>query len=182
MSPRNCCGTRCLALHGKLRTPDQLPGDVLPDLRRRIILHDGKMAFLLASEEESAMGKPLVLTERDFRELQLATGAIRSGIAILLKRAGLKPQDLNAVLIAGGFGNFIRRSNAQRIGLLPGCIEHHLIRYCGNTSLAGAQLAALSRRARALAKDLARQTQHVELSADPDFQQIFAEAMLFPEA
>jgi uncharacterized 2Fe-2S/4Fe-4S cluster protein (DUF4445 family) len=172
---------RILAPDGKLRTPDELPAGVLPDLRERIILHNGKVAFLLASEEESAAGKPLVLTGRDFRELQLAAGAIRTGIAILLRRAGLKPQELNDVFIAGGFGNFIRRSNAQRIGLLPGEIEHHRIRFCGNASLAGAQLAALSRHARTMAEDLARQTEHVELAADPDFARIFADSMLFPE-
>ena len=102
------------------------------------------MSFLLAGEAETADGRPIVLTQRDLRELQLATGAIRAGIAILLRRAGLEPTDLERVLIGGGFGNFIRRSNAQRIGLLPAEIEHRRIRYMGNTSLAGARLAALS--------------------------------------
>ena len=85
------------------------------------------------------------------------------------------------MLIGGGFGNFIRRSNAQRIGLLPPEIEHRRIRYLGNTSLAGARLAALSRPARELAEDLARRTEHVDLSFDPDFHAAFAEAMIFPE-
>lgn len=172
---------KVLSPQGKLLASDQLPRDVLPDLRQRIVLHDGKAAFLLVPKDESATGKPLVLTQRDFRELQLATGAIRAGIGILLKRAGLKPQDLTEVFVAGGFGNFIRRGNAQRIGLLPGQLDHHKIRYRGNTSLAGARLAALSIRARRLAEDLARQTEHVDLSRDPDFHQAFAEAMIFPE-
>jgi uncharacterized 2Fe-2S/4Fe-4S cluster protein (DUF4445 family) len=171
---------KILSPQGKLLPPDQLPGDVLPDLRRRIVLNDGKVAFMLVSEEESATGKALVLTQRDFRELQLAAGAIRAGIGILLNHAGLKPQDLQEVFIAGGFGNFIRRSNAQRIGLLPDQIEHHRIYYRGNTSLAGARLAALSLRARRLAEDIARQTEHVDLSNDPGFQETFAEAMIFP--
>jgi len=172
---------KVLSPQGKLLNPDQLPEGVLPDLRERIVLHGGKVAFLLVSEKESATGKALVLTQRDFRELQLATGAIRAGIGILLKCAGLKPQDLQEVFIAGGFGNFIRRSNAQRIGLLPDQIEHHRIYYRGNTSLAGARLAALSLRARRLAEDIARRTEHVDLSTDPDFQEAFAEAMIFPE-
>ncbi len=129
---------KVLTPQGKLLTPDQLADDVLPDLRSRVIPHEGKVAFLLASAEESGTGKVLVLMQRDFRELQLATGAIRAGINILLHRAGLEPQDLQEVYIAGGFGNFIRRSNAQRIGLLPCLIEHRHIRYRGNTSLAGA--------------------------------------------
>ena len=140
-----------LTPQGRLQTPDQLPSDVLPDLAQRLVLHEGKVAFLLAGAADipvcpgSGMSaRPIVLTQRDLRELQLATGAIRAGIAILLRQAGLGPKDLRQVLIGGGFGNFIRRSNAQRIGLLPCEIEHRRIRYMGNTSLAGARLAALS--------------------------------------
>ena len=52
----------------------------------------GRSAFLLAAEAETADGRPIVLTQRDLRELQLATGAIRAGIAILLRRAGLRAE------------------------------------------------------------------------------------------
>ena len=165
---------------GKLLAPGQLPEGLLPDLRGRVIEQDGKPAFLLVSEDESGTGKPIVLTQRDVRELQLASGAIRAGIGILLRRAGLKPTDLDAVLVAGGFGNFIRRSNAQRIGLLPHDLPRQRIRFQGNTSLAGARMVALSRGARRLAEDLARRTEHVDLSSDPDFRWAFAEAMIFP--
>ena len=167
---------------GRLLTPDQLPPDVPPDLADRIILHDGQVSFLLASNSETVDGRPIALGQRDLRELQFATGAIRAGIIILLRRAGLEPSDLDRVLIGGGFGNFIRRSNAQRIGLLPCRIEHHRIRYMGNTSLAGARLAALSRRVRETAEQLARRTEHVDLSCDAEFHREFAEAMVFPEA
>lgn len=172
---------KILSPQGKLPTPDQLPNDLLPDLRKRIVMHEGKAAFMLVSKEDSATGKALLLTQQDIRELQLAAGAIRAGIEILLKRADLKAEDLQEVFIAGGFGNFIRRNNAQRIGLLPGRIDHHRIHYLGNTSLAGACLAALSLPARDLAEKIARQSEHVDLSTDPDFQEEFAAAMIFPE-
>jgi uncharacterized 2Fe-2S/4Fe-4S cluster protein (DUF4445 family) len=167
---------------GRLLSRDQLPAGVSSDLADRVISHEGQVSFLLASKTETADGRPIVLTQRDIRELQLATGAIRAGIVILLRRVGLQPSDLDRVLIGGGFGNFIRRSNAQRIGLLPSQIEHHRIRYVGNTSLAGARLAALSRQAREAAEQLARRTEHVDLSCDKEFHREFAEAMIFPEA
>jgi uncharacterized 2Fe-2S/4Fe-4S cluster protein (DUF4445 family) len=170
-----------LTPRGRLQTPDQLPDALLPDLLQRVILHEGQVGFLLASAAETGDGRPIVLTQRDIRELQLATGAIRAGIAILLRRAGLEPGDLEAVLIGGGFGNFIRRSNAQRIGLLPWGIARHSISYQGNTSLAGARLTALSRQARRIAEDLARRTEHVDLSTDRDFHATFAESMVFPD-
>jgi uncharacterized 2Fe-2S/4Fe-4S cluster protein (DUF4445 family) len=111
----------------------------------------------------------------------LACGAIRAGVRILLGRAGLGPADLQSVLIAGAFGTFIRRSKAQRIGLLPGEIPHQKIHYVGNASLNGARWALLSVRARKRAEQLARQTLHVQLSEAPDFLTQFAEAMIFPE-
>ena len=169
-----------LSSEGRLRGPHERPPEVLPDLRDRVVMHNGHTAFVLASEGDSGTGRPILVTQRDFRELQLASGAIRAGIGILLKRAGLKPADLEGVLVAGGFGNFIRRSNAQRIGLLPPEIARHRIRYQGNTSLAGARLVTISQQARRLAEELARQTRHVDLSSDPDFRWAFAEAMIFP--
>lgn len=169
-----------LSPEGRLRVPEDLPADLVPDLRHRIVPHGAQVAFLLASEKETATGRPIVVTQRDFRELQLASGAIRAGLGILLKRAGLMADDLDRVLIAGGFGNFIRRANAQRIGLLPPEIPGERIRYQGNTSLAGARLVAVSRQAREQVEALARRTTHLDLSRDPEFSDAFAEAMIFP--
>jgi len=169
-----------LTPQGRLCTADELSGDAAAILGERIVACEGRPAFLLAAETETGTGKPILVTQRDFRELQLASGAIRAGIAILVKRAGLSPADLHDVQIAGGFGNFIRRAHAQRIGLLPPEVPAERIRYRGNTSLAGARLTALSRRARQQAELLARRTEHVDLSRDPEFRWAFAEAMIFP--
>jgi uncharacterized 2Fe-2S/4Fe-4S cluster protein (DUF4445 family) len=171
-----------LAPSGKLLPRRRLPADVPADLARRVVEQDGQPAFMLASEEETADAQPILLTQHDIRQLQLATGAIRTGITLLLRRAGLHPEQLHAVLLAGGFGNFIRRSNAQRIGLLPPQIQRQRIRYQGNTSLAGARLVALSLQARQLAEQIARQVEHVDLSADQEFHNTFASSMTFPES
>jgi uncharacterized 2Fe-2S/4Fe-4S cluster protein (DUF4445 family) len=165
---------------GRLLSPDKLPADAPPELARRIVIDDGQPAFTLATSEEAADGRPILLTQRDLRELQLAAGAIRAGISILLRRAGLTPGNLQRVLIGGGFGNFIRRGNAQRIGLLPPEVQRSKIRFLGNTSLAGARLAAVSLSARAKAEEIARRTEHVDLSTDADFTRFLAEAMIYP--
>jgi uncharacterized 2Fe-2S/4Fe-4S cluster protein (DUF4445 family) len=194
VAPRGLCGSGLIDLvaellrhgvltpQGRLRTPDQLAGDVPADLAQRIVMHDDQVGFRLAAKGETADGKPIVLTQRDFRETQLATGAIRAGVAILLERARVKPEELEMVLVAGAFGNFVRRSNAQRIGLLPQGVEHRRIRYMGNTSLWGARLAALSLKVRKLTDELAERTEHVDLSTNPAFQTAFADAMIFPDA
>jgi uncharacterized 2Fe-2S/4Fe-4S cluster protein (DUF4445 family) len=164
---------------GRMLSPDALP-EALPEaLRGRVVPGDGgQPAFVLAEARGDSPG--VTLTQRDVRELQLAAGAIRAGITLLLKQAELSVGDLQRVLIAGGFGSFIRRSNAQRIGLLPPGVDHRKILYVGNASLAGAKWALVSTKARRRAEEIARLARHVELSQDPDFQTEFAEAMIFP--
>lgn len=193
VAPRGICGSglidlaaellRCglLTPQGRLTSAEQAPAKTPPALRDRLVEHEGKTAFLLVPREQSGHGRPIVVTQRDFRELQLATGAIRAGISILLSQAGLKAEQLQRVVVAGGFGNYIRRHNAQRIGLLPAELAAEKIRYEGNTSLAGARMAALCRAARRSAEELARQTDHVDLSTSPQFASVFADSMLFPD-
>ena len=163
---------------GRLLPPDELPATVPERLRRRVEQHGPDTRFALAP----ANGKQaaVCLIQRDIRELQLASGAIRAGVETLLQRAGLAAADLDAVLLAGAFGNFIRRSNAQRIGLLPP-LPHERIRFIGNASSMGAKMALLSVKERARAEALRKRAVHVDLSADPAFQNAFGLAMLFPE-
>ncbi|MDP6543554.1 MAG: ASKHA domain-containing protein [Phycisphaerae bacterium] len=169
-----------LSSMGNLLDGEDLPADLPATLRKRIRSgQDNQREFLIA---HGPQGQRITLTQRDVRELQLGTGAIRAGVNILLKRASLTASDLDEVLIAGGFGSFIRRSMAQRIGLLPADIPHNRIKYIGNASLNGARWALLSTRVRAEAEAVARSTQHVELSQDMEFQSEFAEAMIFPDA
>jgi uncharacterized 2Fe-2S/4Fe-4S cluster protein (DUF4445 family) len=164
---------------GRLLPPQELPPGVPEDFSRRLVREDGQVKFVLA---RGPGGSQVSLTQRDVRELQLAAGAMRAGITMLLRQAGLASRDLQRVLLAGGFGSFIRRRNAQRMGLLPADVDHARILYIGNASLAGARYALRSTAARKRGEQLARATRHVELSQDPTFQMEFAEAMLFPPA
>ncbi|MEN6386320.1 MAG: ASKHA domain-containing protein [Phycisphaerales bacterium] len=129
---------------------------------------------------EVVIAPKVAITQKDIRQMQLAVGAIRAGITIMLKKAGISASDLQRIFVAGGFGSFIRRNHAQRIGLLPADVNHEKISFIGNTSLAGAKLALLSLDARQKTYELASQAEHVELSADFDFQNEFANAMIFP--
>lgn len=170
--------TGILSPDGRLLEPDELPPHLPEPLRNRVRRgENGGMEFLLTA----GPGEPLTLTQRDIRELQLAAGAIRAGVQILLRQAGLAGPDLRQLLLAGGFGSYIRRDNAQRLGLLPPDTPRESIHYVGNTSLNGAKWALLSVNVRRHAQRLAETTRHVELSLDPGFQMEFAEAMIFPQ-
>ncbi len=188
--PVGICGSGLIDLCGEMLnvgaiTPD---GRILTSEETNGNLSDAVRARL----RQDARGEPecilhesntsrIALTQRDVRELQLGAGAIRAGIHILLKQAGLRPNDLKQVLIAGGFGSFIRRNNAQRIGLIPHELPHERIRFTGNVAFNGAKWAALSQNARQRAEKLARITTHVDLSQDENFALEFAMAMRFPE-
>jgi len=193
VTPMGICGSGLIDLaaellragiispEGRLRTSDELPKTLSPNLTAQ--LRGGAnsdVEFVLTEPSDGTLGKQLSLTQRDIRELQLGCGAIRAGVSMLLKKAGLTAKDLKTVLIAGGFGGFIRRDKAQRIGLLPPEVDHRRIHYVGNVSLAGARWAILSLEARKHGEELARRTRHVELAVDGDFQAEFAEAMIFP--
>lgn len=164
---------------GRIQLPDELNDGVSAELKKRLIVEAGRPAFVIADGCETANGKPICVWQKDVRELQLATGAIRAGSNILLRQAGLSSENVDEVLLAGAFGNFIRRNHARRIGLLPQ-LSCECIKFIGNAASLGAKLALLSVDERDYAEKLRQRTQHVDLSKDPMFQMEFAEAMMFP--
>ncbi len=168
-----------LDVTGRILDPDELPA-ALPDaIRNRVRSDDGQNSFVLAEAAESGTGEAVCLHQRDIRELQLANGAIRAGISILLRMENIQASDLAWVLLAGAFGNFIRRSNARRIGMLP-AVPTERIRFVGNTASFGAKHALLSEDEKERAASIIDEVQHVDLSLSPDFQVEFGNAMLFP--
>ncbi|MEW6751496.1 MAG: ASKHA domain-containing protein [Candidatus Latescibacterota bacterium] len=185
--PRGLCGSGLVdaaaeLLHvgiidstGRLLPPAELDGDLSPELRRRLVEREDGMAFVLAHR---AGEPPIVLTQRDVRELQLAKAAIRTGIDLLLERAGLTADDLDEFCIAGGFGSYIDKTNAVRLGLIPN-LPPGKLEFVGNSALAGARLALLSCALRRRGDEVARQSEHLQLAHTPDFQMRFSEAMMF---
>jgi uncharacterized 2Fe-2S/4Fe-4S cluster protein (DUF4445 family) len=164
---------------GRILDSDEAPQTLSTEIRSRLVPVNGDTAFDLVSAGESKTAEAIRLYQRDVRELQLASGAIRAGIAIMLRKAGLTPEDLDCVLLAGGFGNYIRRENAQRIGLLPD-LPVDRIRFVGNAASTGAKAVLRGRELRQEAEEIARTAEHVDLSMDPEFQMEFGMAMMFP--
>lgn len=148
-----------------------------PAARERLVGEGNERRFIFAHDQA---GAPIHLSQRDVRELQLAKGAVRAAIDLLLGLAGLGAADLGEVLLAGAFGNYISPASALRMGLLPG-VPPERIKGVGNAAGAGALLALISMDERARAVQLAATAEHVELSRRPDFQMAFMETMLFPE-
>jgi len=136
--------------------------------------------LVLVPEDASGTGRRLTLTQRDVAELLLARAAVAAGLRLLLQEAGLEEKDLEEVLLAGSFGNFVDREEAMEIGLLPRLPPERVIGL-GNAAGAGAVLALLSLPMRRRAQEVARQIRYIELSAHPEFREAFVRAMAFPE-
>lgn len=122
----------------------------------------------------------VVLTQKDVREVQLAKAAIRAGIELLTARLGRKVTDIQQVLLAGAFGNYLTPASACRIGLIPPELEGK-IRPIGNAAGAGAIRCALSRREFDHSKLLAGETEFLELAGLPEFQDRYVDALFFSE-
>jgi uncharacterized 2Fe-2S/4Fe-4S cluster protein (DUF4445 family) len=150
-----------------------------PALRDRLIERDGERQFVLAWASESGNGHDITISQQDVRQLQLAKGAIYSGILMLKKVMGVRDDQIKELMLAGGFGNYVNIESAVRIRLLPE-LPVERIRYVGNGAALGAEMALLSEGERNRAIGLARSIEHVSLAARPDFQDVFIEAICFP--
>jgi uncharacterized 2Fe-2S/4Fe-4S cluster protein (DUF4445 family) len=154
-------------------------GSISPLLKERIIEEYRKRQFILAYGNQTESGEPIVITQQDIRELQLAKGAIFAGINMLIKKLEIQAEDIVEILLAGAFGNYLDKHSAVRIGLLP-AFPPEKIRSVGNAAGLGSQLALLSGQAKQEADQIAKFTAHIALTNNPVFQHAFAEAMAFP--
>ena len=127
---------------------------------------------------ESGREEDIVLTQNDVRQLQLAKGAIVSGIFMLQKVMEIPDSELDELMLCGGFGNYISIESAVDIKLLPK-LPVEKISYVGNAAHLGAQMALLSEVERNRADKIAKEVSHVALATHPDFQDIFVEALSF---
>jgi len=135
--------------------------------------------FLLVPADQSGSQRDVVITQEDVNEIQLAKGAIRAGLEILLDATDTAPEKVKEVVIAGAFGSFLKVRSAFDIGLLPR-LPNARYRQVGNAALVGARWALISRQARKRAQQIAAQANYLELTTYPKFSRNFAMGMLFP--
>ncbi|MDH7508468.1 MAG: ASKHA domain-containing protein [Methanomassiliicoccales archaeon] len=145
----------------------------------RIIVKDGESRFVIAYENETAVSEPIAITQNDVLQVQYAKAAMYAGAATLMKKMGLGEKDLDAILLAGAFGNYLDPASARTIGLFPEIPLDRIIGI-GNAAGAGAKLALLNRELRRRANDIARKVRYIELAAQPDFEETFYSALYFP--
>jgi len=139
---------------------------------------DGR-EFVLAWASESGSSRDLVLTNADLQNLLRAKAAVFAGIQTLLRSVGLGKDDIEQVLIGGGFGRHLNVRDAVAIGMLPD-LPPERFRFVGNSSLGGARLALLSAADRTVIEATARRVTYMELDETTPFMDEFMAAMFLP--
>jgi uncharacterized 2Fe-2S/4Fe-4S cluster protein (DUF4445 family) len=143
--------------------------------RVRTSSDDGVREFVLVGEEERGGQPAITITQKDVRELQLAKGAMQTGLQMLLEEQGLVADEIDQVIVAGAFGTYIDVSSAMAIRMLPP-LPLDRFRQVGNAAGMGAKLALISGSKRSEAQAIARRVAYLELATEPRFARIFAQA------
>jgi uncharacterized 2Fe-2S/4Fe-4S cluster protein (DUF4445 family) len=182
--PRGICGsglfdavTQMLGARVLNETGRITPKGVERPLADRVVKNENGTEFVLYAANGSTLG----VTQKDIRQVQLAKGAIRAGAEILLMEAGLSWEDVDRVLIAGAFGNYLKPESIVGVGIIPPALSDS-IHFVGDAALTGAVEAAADRAAREEIEALARRIEYVELSSDARFNERFIDRLSFSEA
>ena len=120
------------------------------------------------------------LNQKDVREFQLAKSAIRAGFEALVDHAGLSPEDIGHIFVAGGLGYYWDTNSAAKVGILA---EEVLpaVKAIGNSSLAGAIRCLTNPESVEILAQYASSCESFELNKSPVFNDGFIEYMMFPE-
>jgi uncharacterized 2Fe-2S/4Fe-4S cluster protein (DUF4445 family) len=133
--------------------------------------------FVIAWAGETSIGRDVVVTQKDIRQIQLAKGALYTGCKLMMRRLGVTKVD--KIKIAGAFGTHVDPAKALIMGLFPDCDLADVIAV-GNAAGDGARVALFDRGARKEADWIARRVEYIELTVEGDFERQFMEAMQIP--
>ncbi len=117
--------------------------------------------------------------QADIRQLQLAKGAIRTGIDMLMSEAKVTAEDLEDITLAGAFGYHLRPESLATIGLIPEKLAPK-VRFAGNTSKTGCAMMLINADLREYLQKQAQRVEHLPLAEKISFQNLFIENLNFP--
>ena len=145
----------------------------------RIRQADGIYEYVLAWKDETQIDRAVTLTEIDIENLIRAKGAIYSGCMTLLTEVGMNIQDIEHIILAGGFGSYVDLEKAMVIGLLPE-INPDKVTFIGNGSLMGARMSSLTNRIRKDVVEVTKKMTNFELSDTTSYMDNYIAALFLP--
>jgi uncharacterized 2Fe-2S/4Fe-4S cluster protein (DUF4445 family) len=145
----------------------------------RIRAQEGVYEYVLAWKDETQIDRDVVLTEIDIDNLIRAKGAMYSGCMTLLTEVGLSVQDIQKIILAGGFGSYVDLEKAMTIGLLPETDPDKVV-FVGNGSLMGAKMSSLTNRIRRDVVEVTKKMTNFELSETSSYMDNYVAALFLP--
>ena len=181
-APRGICGSGLLdVIAGLFRAGliERTGRLAEPDASERIRVGEDGPEFVLVWRPESGIDTDIVITQPDIDNLIRSKAAVYAAVSSLVGALEMTPDDIQRVYLAGGFGNYMNVESAITIGMLPD-IPHERIEFVGNTSVAGARMALLSRAAFSVIQDIASRMTYFDLMGNPGFMDEFVRAKFIP--
>ena len=145
----------------------------------RIREEEGIYEYVLAWKEETQIDRDVALTEIDIENLIRAKGAIYSGCMTLLNEVGMSIQNIERIILAGGFGSYVDLEKAIVIGLLPE-LDPDKVTFIGNGSLMGARMSSLTNRIRKDVVEVTKKMTNFELSETVSYMDNYIAALFLP--
>ncbi|MBI3160143.1 MAG: DUF4445 domain-containing protein [Chloroflexi bacterium] len=180
--PRGLCGSGLISLIAELFLNGLLDkaGNVNVGIEHpRLQMGEHGAEYVLVWAEDTVHGENIVLNHVDVDNLLRAKAAIYAGFSVLAESVGMPLEEAQQVLVGGSFGQYINVEKAIEIGLFPD-VAWEKFKFLGNTSVQGAYLALIDRKARQKIADIAARMTYLELSADNTFYEAFTSALFLP--
>ncbi|WP_224983500.1 ASKHA domain-containing protein [Geomonas agri] len=183
-APSGICGTGVLDTVAALLEAGivETTGRLLPaaeidsNLGNRVQEVNGITSFVLHRDAKSFV----YLDQEDIRALQLAKGAMRGGMEILLEKANLVLDDVSRVVLTGSFGAVLSPDVLKKVGIF----NEKMVRITGfikEGALAGVERVLLSADGREQMEALAQKVRVIPLSGTPLFEKHFLANIDFPK-
>lgn len=152
--------------------------DLVYELREHQMIDEHGTYSDLYFDTGYELAEKVKFTQNDIRELQMAKAAIRAGVDILVKKAGITFDEVDNCYLAGGFGTKIDIKKAAGIGLIPKELEMKTIP-AGNTVLAGTKEVLLSRISKEELEKIQTMADVINLAEENDFEEMYLSYMDF---
>jgi uncharacterized 2Fe-2S/4Fe-4S cluster protein (DUF4445 family) len=182
LKPRGICGSGLIDLLAELlctcvidRTGRINSGIVNPRIRTSGHFPE----YVIAWAAETDIGKDIVITENDIKNLIMSKASVHAACLTLMKQAGISRREITTIYFAGAFGNYINKKNATIIGLIPEIGIDKIINI-GNGAVTGANIALINRRKRKTLDDIACQVAYIELNAESSFMDEYTSSTFLP--
>jgi uncharacterized 2Fe-2S/4Fe-4S cluster protein (DUF4445 family) len=143
----------------------------------RLTEGDDGLQFQLVKSQNNH--QEIAITQADINNLIRSKAGVFAAIRILMNSTQTKLEDIDAIYIAGGFGNFLNVQRAVTIGMLPD-VSPAKLRFVGNTSIAGAKTSLCSQKALETAERIAGSMTYFDLMGNSDYMDEFIKAKFLP--